>query len=150
MSNVFYAHFPTDNICRPTDDFHGTWYHLEIKNENFNCVRSILLFCKVLRFERTRCFCFLHLNFMITRSFVLMQWQACRSSGFTDISIRDSAWHTDCSRTSSAISDGTRLISRVSLLVYWALFKLLHSNCYILTELYTQVEGHYNVLKSTG
>ena len=65
---------------------------------------------------------------MIVGSFFLMWWQACRSSGSTDIPVRDSAWHTDCSRTSSAISDGTGLISRVSLLLYWALFKLQHSN----------------------
>ena len=57
-----------------------------------------------------------------------MRWQTCRSSVSTDIPVRDSAWHTDCSRTSSAISDGTGLISRVYLLVYWALFKLLCSN----------------------
>ena len=24
MPNVFYVHFSTDDICRPTDDFHGT------------------------------------------------------------------------------------------------------------------------------
>ena len=30
MSNVFYAHFSTDDICRPTDDFHGTCSHLQI------------------------------------------------------------------------------------------------------------------------
>ena len=65
---------------------------------------------------------------MMTRSFFLMRWQACRSSGSTDVPVRDSAWHTDCFRTSSAISDGTELVLRVSLLVYWALFKLLHSN----------------------
>ena len=65
---------------------------------------------------------------MIVGSFFLMWWQACRSSGSTDIPVRDSAWHTDCSRVSSAISDGTGLVSRVSLPVYWALFKLLHSN----------------------
>ena len=29
-----------------------------------------------------------------------MRWQACRLSGSTDIPVRDSAWHTDCSRTS--------------------------------------------------
>ena len=43
--------------------------HALIRNnfpENFNLVRSRLLFCKVLRFQRTRCFCFLHLNFIIT------------------------------------------------------------------------------------
>ena len=96
--------------------------------ENVNSVRSRLLFCKVLRFERTRCFFFLQLNFMITRSFFLMRWQDCRSSGSTDIPVSDSAWHTDCSRTSSAISDGTGLISGVSLLLYRALFKLLRSN----------------------
>ena len=65
---------------------------------------------------------------MMTRSFFLMQWQACRSSSSTDVPVKDSAWHTDCSSRSSAISDGTGLISRVSLLFYWALFKLLHSN----------------------
>ena len=96
--------------------------------ENFNCVRSRLLFCKVLQLKRTRCFYFLHLNLMITRSFFLMRWQACGLSVSTDIPVRDSVWHTDCFRTSSAISDGTGLISRVSLLVYWALFKLLRSN----------------------
>ena len=30
MSNVFYAHFSTDDICRPTDDFHGTCSQLQI------------------------------------------------------------------------------------------------------------------------
>ena len=30
MSNVFYVHFSTDNICRPTDDFQGTCSHLQI------------------------------------------------------------------------------------------------------------------------
>ena len=62
------------------------------------------------------------------RAFFLMRWQACRSSGSTDIPVRDSTWHTDGSRTLSAISDGTGLIVRVSLLLYWALFKLLRSN----------------------
>ena len=96
--------------------------------ENFNCVRSRLLFCKVLRFKRTWCFCFLYLNFMMTRSFFLMWWQVCRLSSSIDIPVRYSAWDTDCSRVSSAISDGTGLISRVYLLLYWALFKLLRSN----------------------
>ena len=85
--------------------------------ENFNWVRSRLLFCKVLQFKRTQCFCFLHLNFIITWSFVLMWWQACRLSSSTDILVSDSVWHTDWSRT-----------SRVSLLLYLALFRLLHSN----------------------
>ena len=61
-------------------------------------------------------------------SFFLMRWQACRLSGSTDVPVKDSAWHADCSSTSSAISDGIGLISRVSLLLYWALFKLLRSN----------------------
>ena len=30
MTNVIYAHFSADNICRPTDDFHGTCSHLQI------------------------------------------------------------------------------------------------------------------------
>ena len=30
MSNVFYAHFLTDDICRPTDGFHGTCSQLQI------------------------------------------------------------------------------------------------------------------------
>ena len=30
MSNVFYVHFSTDDICRPTDDFHSTCSHLQI------------------------------------------------------------------------------------------------------------------------
>ena len=123
---MFYAHFSTDDICRPTDDFHGTFtndFH-----ENFNWVRSRHLLRKVLLFERTLCFCFLHLNLMVTRSFFLMWWQACRSSGSTDIPFSDSTWHTDCSRTSSAISDGTELISRVSILLYWSLFRTLRSN----------------------
>ena len=30
MLNVFYLHFSTDDICRPTDDFHGTCSHLQI------------------------------------------------------------------------------------------------------------------------
>ena len=108
-----------------------SWHMLSFTNnfpENFICIRSWLLFCKVFWFKITRCFCFLHLNFMIVRSFFLMQWQACRSSGSTGIPVRDDAWHTGCFRTSSAISDGTGLVSRVSRLVYWALFKLLHSN----------------------
>ena len=96
--------------------------------ENFNSVRSTLSFYKVLRFEITRCFCFLHFNFMIARPFFLMQWQACRSPGFTDIPVSDSVWHTDCSRISSAISNGTCLISRVSLLLYWALLRLWRFN----------------------
>ena len=35
MSNVFYAHFSTGNICRPTDDFHGTCSHLQITSPKF-------------------------------------------------------------------------------------------------------------------
>ena len=65
---------------------------------------------------------------MITRSFFFMRWQDCRVSGSTDIPVSDSAWHTDCSRTSSAISDGTGLISRNSLQLYRALYRLLRSN----------------------
>ena len=95
--------------------------------ENFNWVRPSLLFCKVVRFERTRYFCFLHLNFMITRSFFLMRWQACRSSGSTAIPVSESAWHTYCSRTSSAVWEGTGLISRVFLLLYWVLLRLFRS-----------------------
>ena len=96
--------------------------------KNLNCVRLRLLFCRVLWFEKTWCFSFPHLNFMITWFFFLMWWQAGRLSSSTDISISDSACYTDFSRTSSAISDGTGLISRVSLLLYWVLFKLLCSN----------------------
>ena len=33
MSNVFYMHFSTDDICRPTDDFHGTCSHLHITSQ---------------------------------------------------------------------------------------------------------------------
>ena len=60
--------------------------------------------------------------------FFFMWWQACRLSGFTDIPVNDSAWHTDCSRTSSVKPEGTGLIYRVSLLLYWALLRLLHSD----------------------
>ena len=63
---------------------------------------------------------------MITRSYFLMRWQVSRSSGSTDVPVSDSASHTDCSRISSAICTG--LISSVSLLLYWALFRLLRSN----------------------
>ena len=104
--------------------FESLFFHLKFPSFS----RSRLLFCKVLWFKRTRCFWFLHLNFMITWYFFLMRWLSCRSSSSTDIPVRDSAWQTDCSRMLSAISDGTGLISRVSLLVYWALFKLLRSN----------------------
>ena len=61
-------------------------------------------------------------------SFFLMPWQACRSSGSTDIPVSNSAWQTDCSRTSSAISDDTELILTVSLLLHWASLNLLCSN----------------------
>ena len=109
-----------------------SWHMFPFTNnlpENFNGVRSRLLYCKVFRFARTRCFCFLHLNFMITPSFFFMRWQqACRQSGCNDIPVSDTSWHTDCSRTSSAISDGTGLISRVSLLLYLAVFSLLRFN----------------------
>ena len=30
MLNVFYRYFSTDNICRPTDHFHGSCSHLQI------------------------------------------------------------------------------------------------------------------------
>ena len=43
----------------------------------------------------------------------------------TSLQVIRFSWYA---RTSSAISDGTGLILRVSLLVYWALFKSLHSN----------------------
>ena len=49
---------------------------------------------------------------------LLSTFKLYEPSGSTDIPVRDSAWHTDYSRTSSAISDDTELISRVSLLVY--------------------------------
>ena len=54
-----------------------------------------------------------------------------QSSGSTDIPVSDSTWHTDCSRTSTAISDDTGF----------------H---FYYIELCIQVEGHCNVLKSTG
>ena len=108
-----------------------SWHLLSFANifpKNFNWIRSRLLFYKVLWFDGTWCFSFLHLNFMITQSFFLMWWQACRLSSSTDIPVNDSTWLTDCFRTSLAISDGTGLISRVSLMLYRALFRLLHSN----------------------
>ena len=72
-----------------------SWHMVSFTNnfpKNFNWVSSRLLFCNVLRFERTRCFSFLHLNFMITRFFFPMRWQACRSSNSTVITVSDSAW----------------------------------------------------------
>ena len=63
---------------------------------------------------------------MITQSFFLIRWQACRSSGSTDTPVSDHVWHTDYSNTSSTVSYGTGL--RVSLLLYWVLFRLLRSN----------------------
>ena len=73
-------------------------------------------------------FKFVHLNLTITRPFFLIRWQACSSSGSTNILVDDSVWHTDYSKTSSTISGGTGLISIVSLLLYGALFRLLRSN----------------------
>ena len=60
-------------------------------------------------------------------SILLSHAMTSLQSGSTDIPVSDSAWHTDCSRISSAMSDGTGLISRVSHLLYWALLRLLHS-----------------------
>ena len=131
MSNEFYAHFSTDDIYRSTDDFYAMCPHLQIAfPEHFNCAISRVSFCKVLWFEITRCDCFQHL--IITRFFFLMRWQACRLCRSTDIRVSDSAWHKDCSRTLSAITEGTGLISRVSFLSHWALLRLLPSNSVIL------------------
>ena len=57
-----------------------------------------------------------------------MRWEACRSSGSTDIPVSDSPWHENCSRTPLAISGDTGLISSIFLLLYWVLFRLLYSN----------------------
>ena len=57
-----------------------------------------------------------------------MRWKSYRSSGSRDISVGDSAWHANYSKTLSTISDGTGLISRVSLLLHLMFFSLLSSN----------------------
>ena len=64
-----------------------------------------------------------------------------QSSGSTDIPVSDSTWHTDCSRTSTAISNDTG---------FHFYYIERYSGYCILIELCIQVEGHCNVLKSTG
>ena len=76
----------------------------------FNYVSSRFLFSNVLRLERTRYFCFLHLNLTATSAFFFIWRQACRLFGSNDISVSDRAWHKDCSRTFLVKSDSTGLI----------------------------------------
>ena len=75
-----------------------------------------------------------------------MWWQDFRSSGSTDIPVNGSAWHHRLFQDIIRNTDDTGLISRVSLLLYWALLRLLHSNWVIRSS----IEAHCNVLKSTG
>ena len=62
---------------------------------------------------------------LLLSSFKLYDNMILLSHVVTSLQVIRFSWY---SRTSSAISDGTGLILRVSLLVYWALFKLLHSD----------------------
>ena len=140
MSKEFYGHFLFDDICKLTDYFRVTCFHLWIISPKILIVLAQDFFCKVLRLERAWCFCFLHLNLTISWSFFIW-WQACRSSGFADIPVSDNAWHKDCSKTLLAISDDTGLILKSYIERYLRY-------C-IVIELYARVDAYYNVFKLT-
>ena len=108
-------------------DFHNIFIWRSTSCQKTFIVRSSFFILKFLLLERTRYFCFLHLNFTITRSFFFIRWQAFRLSSST-ITISNNAKHPDCSGMMLALSYGTGLISRVSLQLFWGLFELLRCN----------------------
>ena len=77
-----------ENTCTPTDGNHDAYFWLGI-NCHKNLIEIKAFVWELLRSKRTRCFCFLNLNFIITLSFLFIRWQLCRSSGSTVIPFKD-------------------------------------------------------------
>ena len=87
-----------------------SWHRLsDMKSlpENFSWRRSSDLFRSFFRLTSTFCLSFLHLNFTITDSFFFKRWQACKSSGLTSCSVKESAWQMFSSSFSSLIDGRT-------------------------------------------
>ena len=59
--------------------------------ENLSWCRSSDLFQRFFLLTSMLCLSFLHLNFTITDSFFFKRWQACKSSGLTSCSLKESA-----------------------------------------------------------
>ena len=89
--------------------------------EKFNLFNSLDLFFIIFLLFITLYFSFLLLNLMMTFSFFLRRWHASRLSGYTSFPVKDSALQTSRSNSLFDISRGTREISMISLLKYWAL-----------------------------
>ena len=101
--------------------------------EKLSWVRTSDLLQRFFVMIRMLCFCFLHLNLMMTVSFFFKWWHAWRSSGFTSWPVRDNALQTLLSRTSSSIEAGTGFISSYSWRWYCALLTAFLSNWTILS-----------------
>ena len=76
----------------------------------------------------------LPLNFTITLPDFFMRWQACKYSRTTLTTVSDSALQILSSKLSSWISAGTGFNLTVSLLLYWELVTVLHSNSMVLVS----------------
>ena len=91
--------------------------------ENFSWCRSSDLFQRFFLLTRT-----LHLNFTVTDSFFLRQWQVCKLSGLTSCLVRESGLQMFSLSSSSLIDGGTGFTSTNSHQWYGALVTAFLSN----------------------